>query len=111
VIIPTRIKIIQLISTWNAKLFNHELMPYHATGQAIRKAIAMSCEKSFDNSITISLTELPITLRIPISFFRSSAIKEANANRPRHATITASNENIPATLPSFSSSLYNLSSS
>ena len=53
-----------------AKSCSHLSIANHATGNAIKAAIATSFKKSLDNNATILDTEAPSTLRMPISFVR-----------------------------------------
>src|SRR5687768_322673 len=63
--------------------------------------------KSCDNILHKLVTDAPITFRMPISFVRCSATKEANANNPRQEIKMASTakkvDNVPRrfSLPNF----------
>ena len=50
-----------------------------------------------ESNASIRWTEAPSDLRIPISLVRCSAVKETNANRPRHARKTATMAKTPIT--------------
>src|SRR5690606_23536516 len=71
-------------STWYAKSCNHLSVKYQAMGIATATAISTSFKKSLDKSAVIPGTEAPMTLRIPISLVRCSAMNVASPNKPRH---------------------------
>ncbi len=52
-------------------------------GDEIINAIITSAEKSFEINPTKLDTLAPITLRMPISLVRCSAVKAASPNRPK----------------------------
>jgi hypothetical protein len=71
-------------------------MNHQPMGAETAKAKITNFEKSFESKITKLATEAPITLRMPISFVRCSAIKAANPNKPRQVITIANDANMPA---------------
>ena len=65
------------------------LRNHHAIGPEKRKPTMTSREKSFEIRITKLETEAPITLRMPTSLVRCSAVNAARPKRPRHVMIIA----------------------
>src|ERR1700722_13659238 len=64
-------------------------MTHQAMGTPTRKETQINCRKSTDNSLTIELTDAPITFLIPISLVRCSALKAARPKRPRQEIMIA----------------------
>ncbi len=73
-----------------AKPSSHAFIAIHETGNPMSIEIMISRIKSFDNITITLLTDAPKTFRIPISFVRTSALKVASPNNPRHEMIIAS---------------------
>lgn len=57
---------------------------------AIKQENKTSTTKSCDNILQTAATDAPNTLRIPISFVRCSAVKEARPKIPKQLISTAS---------------------
>ena len=55
--------------------------------------------KSFDNNVTIFITEAPSTFRTPIPFVRCAVAKSDNPNNPRQAMKIANPEKILNAFP------------
>ena len=88
----------QCTFTLNAYPSNQLDVINHANGIAITNAINNNSANSLYNIFKIPITDAPNTLRIPISFFRCKAVKDASPNNPRQATKIA---NIVKTLNTF----------
>src|ERR1700730_9979790 len=79
-------------------------MKYQDNGTAIRKEMITSITKSRESRFQTLNTEAPNTFLTPISFFRCSATKDVNPNKPRHDITTARDAKKPASRPTRSSS-------
>ncbi len=82
---PVTINTSQPIFIRYAKSWSQLCIKYHARGDAINSAIAISFTKSFDNKLMILVTDAPNTFLIPISLVRFTAARVAKPNKPRHA--------------------------
>src|SRR5688572_31469643 len=82
IMIPAAIKNMNDISIRYAKSCSHFVNAHQATGEAMIKEITTSMINSFDNKLTMPVTDAPTTLRTPMSFVLLSAMNAAKANDP-----------------------------
>ena len=86
-----------------SKSASHSFIRKYATGIATSRAINTSFVKSLEKLTTRLLTDAPITLRIPISLVRCSAVYAAKPNNPRQAIKIAREQKIVKIVPNFCS--------
>ncbi len=72
-----------------SKSFNHRCIKYQARGEAITSAMNTGFKKSFDNKVTIPVTDAPNTFLIPISFILCLAISVEREYSPRQLIMIA----------------------
>jgi hypothetical protein len=85
----------QLNPTLNGYFSNQFMEKKYATGAAKIIPYKTSLKKSPDISNSISVTDAPFTLRIPISFVRWIIMNQESPNKPKQAITIARMANKP----------------